>query len=196
MAQSFEQYQRRRLISSYFSVVFSIFLVLFLLGALGLFVINSEKISNSKTNHERCIDQDCNSNDLSRGSTLIGSISNEIDEITLRRDCKYKQKNSQKQKSFHSFLISSAASIMAPTISSPLRRELFRSALHPPGFVLRKTSRIFPSDIDETRTTPTRTPFERIELANVAPSNLISVADITSITSTSRYQLPDSDPEA
>lgn len=43
MAQSFEQYQRRRLISSYFSVVFSIFLVLFLLGALGLFVINSEK---------------------------------------------------------------------------------------------------------------------------------------------------------
>lgn len=46
MAQSFEQYQRRRLISSYFSVVFSIFLVLFLLGALGLFVINSEKISN------------------------------------------------------------------------------------------------------------------------------------------------------
>jgi cell division transport system permease protein len=46
MAKSFEQYQRRRLISSYFSVVFSIFLVLFLLGALGLFVINSEKISN------------------------------------------------------------------------------------------------------------------------------------------------------
>jgi cell division transport system permease protein len=46
MAQSFEQYQRRRLISSYFSVVFSIFLVLFLLGALGLFVINSKKISD------------------------------------------------------------------------------------------------------------------------------------------------------
>lgn len=46
MALSFEQYQRRRLISSYFSVVFSIFLVLFLLGALGLFVVNSEKISN------------------------------------------------------------------------------------------------------------------------------------------------------
>ena len=46
MAQSFEQYQRRRLISSYFSADFSLFLVLFLLGALGLFVINSEKISN------------------------------------------------------------------------------------------------------------------------------------------------------
>lgn len=47
MAPSFENFQRRRLISSYFSVVLSIFLVLFLLGALGLFVIHSEKISNS-----------------------------------------------------------------------------------------------------------------------------------------------------
>lgn len=46
MASSFEKYQKRRLISSYFSVVLSIFLVLFLLGALGLFVINSKKITN------------------------------------------------------------------------------------------------------------------------------------------------------
>ncbi|KIX21053.1 cell division protein FtsX [Flavobacterium sp. 316] len=46
MASSFETYQKRRLISSYFSVIVSIFLVLFLLGALGLFVINSKKITN------------------------------------------------------------------------------------------------------------------------------------------------------
>ena len=46
MASSFENYNKRRLISSYFSVVLSIFLVLFLLGTLGLFVINSKKISN------------------------------------------------------------------------------------------------------------------------------------------------------
>ena len=46
MASSFENYQKRRLISSYFSVVLSIFLVLFLLGTLGLFVINSKKITN------------------------------------------------------------------------------------------------------------------------------------------------------
>lgn len=46
MASSFENYNKRRLISSYFSVVLSIFLVLFLLGALGLFVINSKKITN------------------------------------------------------------------------------------------------------------------------------------------------------
>lgn len=46
MATSFENYNKRRLISSYFSVVLSIFLVLFLLGALGLFVINSKKITN------------------------------------------------------------------------------------------------------------------------------------------------------
>jgi cell division transport system permease protein len=46
MASSFENYNKRRLISSYFSVVMSIFLVLFLLGSLGLFVINSKKITN------------------------------------------------------------------------------------------------------------------------------------------------------
>lgn len=46
MASSFEKYNKRRLISSYFSVVLSIFLVLFLLGTLGLFVINSKKITN------------------------------------------------------------------------------------------------------------------------------------------------------
>ena len=46
MASSFENYNKRRLISSYFSVVLSIFLVLFLLGTLGLFVINSKKITN------------------------------------------------------------------------------------------------------------------------------------------------------
>ena len=46
MTSSFENYNKRRLISSYFSVVLSIFLVLFLLGTLGLFVINSKKISN------------------------------------------------------------------------------------------------------------------------------------------------------
>lgn len=45
MASSFEQFQKRRLISSYFSVILIIFIVLTLLGALGLFVINTEKIS-------------------------------------------------------------------------------------------------------------------------------------------------------
>lgn len=47
MSRSYERFQKRRLISSYFSVVLSIFLVLFLLGSLGMFVINTEKISNT-----------------------------------------------------------------------------------------------------------------------------------------------------
>lgn len=47
MASSFEQFQKRRLISSYFSVVLSIALVLFLLGLLGLFVINSKRLSDN-----------------------------------------------------------------------------------------------------------------------------------------------------
>lgn len=46
MISSYDSYQKRRLISSYFSVVLSIFLVLFLLGVLGLFVINSKKLAN------------------------------------------------------------------------------------------------------------------------------------------------------
>ena len=45
MASSFEKFQKRRVISSYFSVVLCIFIVLTMLGTLGLFVINTEKIS-------------------------------------------------------------------------------------------------------------------------------------------------------
>jgi cell division transport system permease protein len=47
MSASFEKFQKRRVITSYFSVVLSIFLVLFLLGILGLFVINSKRLSDN-----------------------------------------------------------------------------------------------------------------------------------------------------
>lgn len=47
MASSFEKFQKRRVITSYISVVMSIFLVLFLLGMLGLFVINSKRLSDN-----------------------------------------------------------------------------------------------------------------------------------------------------
>lgn len=47
MASSFEKFQHRRVITSYISVVVSIFLVLFLLGLLGLFVINSKRLSDN-----------------------------------------------------------------------------------------------------------------------------------------------------
>jgi cell division transport system permease protein len=46
MSSSYDKFQKRRLLSSYFSVVLSVFLVLFLLGVLGLFVINSKKLSD------------------------------------------------------------------------------------------------------------------------------------------------------
>jgi cell division transport system permease protein len=46
MISSFEKFQKRRLISSYFSVVLSVFLVLFLLGILGFFIINSKKLAD------------------------------------------------------------------------------------------------------------------------------------------------------
>ena len=47
MSTSFEKHQKRRLISSYFSVVTSIALVLFLLGMLGLLVLNAKSISDN-----------------------------------------------------------------------------------------------------------------------------------------------------
>ncbi|MEM0541772.1 permease-like cell division protein FtsX [Flavobacterium sp. j3] len=47
MSSSYEKFQKRRVITSYFSVVLSIFLVLFLLGILGLFVINSKRLSDN-----------------------------------------------------------------------------------------------------------------------------------------------------
>ncbi len=46
MISKFDKFQKRRLLSSYFSVVLSVFLVLFLLGILGLFIINSKKLSD------------------------------------------------------------------------------------------------------------------------------------------------------
>lgn len=46
MSNSFERYQKRRLRSSYFSVILSIALVLFVLGVFGLIVLKSTKIAN------------------------------------------------------------------------------------------------------------------------------------------------------
>lgn len=46
MSSSFEKHQKRRLVSSYVSVVVSIALVLFLLGLLGMLVLNAKKVSD------------------------------------------------------------------------------------------------------------------------------------------------------
>ena len=46
MSNSFDRYQKRRLRSSYFSVILSIGLVLFILGVLGIAVLKSNKIAN------------------------------------------------------------------------------------------------------------------------------------------------------
>jgi cell division transport system permease protein len=46
MSSSFDRYQKRKLITSYFSVVVSIALVLFLLGCLGLMVLNANKVAD------------------------------------------------------------------------------------------------------------------------------------------------------
>ncbi|NKI26160.1 ABC transporter permease [Arenibacter sp. 6A1] len=46
MSTSFERFQKRKLISSYFSVVLSIALVLFLIGILGILVLNTQKLAD------------------------------------------------------------------------------------------------------------------------------------------------------
>ncbi|TWO31379.1 FtsX-like permease family protein [Seonamhaeicola sediminis] len=46
MSSYYEKQQKRRLISSYFSVVLSIALVLFLLGLLGMLLLNAKKVSD------------------------------------------------------------------------------------------------------------------------------------------------------
>jgi len=47
MSSKFDKFQKRRVITSYVSVVVSVFLVLFLLGTLGLFIINSRRLSEN-----------------------------------------------------------------------------------------------------------------------------------------------------
>lgn len=46
MSTSLERYNQRRLVSSYFSVVLSIFLVMFLLGLLGILIFNANRLAN------------------------------------------------------------------------------------------------------------------------------------------------------
>lgn len=46
MSKSFDKFQKRRLITSYFSVVLSITLVLFLLGVLGLLILKAKQIEH------------------------------------------------------------------------------------------------------------------------------------------------------
>ena len=46
MSKSFDSYQKRRLRSSYISVVISIALVLFMVGILGLVLLKSNKVAN------------------------------------------------------------------------------------------------------------------------------------------------------
>ena len=46
MNTNYDKFEKRRLLTSYFSVVLSVFLVLYMLGLLGFFVANSTKLTN------------------------------------------------------------------------------------------------------------------------------------------------------
>lgn len=88
MASSFDKFQKRRLISSYFSVVLSVFLVLFLLGLLGLFIINSKRLSdNFKENIVMTVFLKNEAND-----SLIKAFGSELKASKFAKDFKYVSK--------------------------------------------------------------------------------------------------------
>jgi cell division transport system permease protein len=88
MASSFEKFQKRRVITSYFSVVLSVFLVLFLLGLLGLFVINSKRISdNFKEDIVMTIFFKNEAND-----SIINAFHSELKTAAFAKDYKYVSK--------------------------------------------------------------------------------------------------------
>lgn len=78
------------MISSYFSVVLSIFLVLFLLGALGLFVINSKKITNDfKENIPMTVFFDNDAND-----SIISAFDTEMKNAKFIKEYAFVHKDS------------------------------------------------------------------------------------------------------
>lgn len=78
------------MISSYFSVVLSIFLVLFLLGALGLFVINSKKITNDfKENIPMTVFFDNDAND-----SIISNFDTEMKNAKFIKEYAFVHKDS------------------------------------------------------------------------------------------------------
>jgi cell division transport system permease protein len=89
MSSSYDKFQKRRLISSYFSVVLSVFLVLFLLGMLGLFVINSKKLADDfKEEIAMTIFFDNEAND-----TIIKAFESELQTAPFVKSFDYVTKN-------------------------------------------------------------------------------------------------------
>jgi len=94
MSSSFEKFQKRRVITSYFSVVLSIFLVLFLLGILGLFVINSKRLSdNFKEEIAMTIFFKTEAND-----TIIKAFTSELKTAAFAKSFEYVSKEAAAEK--------------------------------------------------------------------------------------------------
>lgn len=88
MSSSFEKFQKRRVISAYFSVILCIFIVLTLLGALGLFVINTEKLSSYVKEN---IPMSVYFNNEASDSTMV-AFGNELKSAPYIKDYKFVSK--------------------------------------------------------------------------------------------------------
>ncbi len=88
MSSSFDKFQKRRLLTSYFSVVLSVFLVLFLLGLLAFFVVNSKKLSDDfKENIAMTVFFKNDAND-----SVLKAFGKELKTVPFAKDYKYVSK--------------------------------------------------------------------------------------------------------
>jgi len=98
MSKSFDKYQKRRLRSSYFSVVVSISLVLFMVGVLGLILLKSTSVSNhfkEKTAITLFLKDDINKKNIEdlRASLLKEKFTKEIVYISKEEAAKTHSKD-------------------------------------------------------------------------------------------------------
>ena len=98
MSTSFDKYQKRRLRSSYFSVIVSISLVLFMVGVLGLILLKSTSVANhfkEKTAMTLFLKDDVNKENIEnlRASLLKEKFTKEIVYISKEEAAKFHAKD-------------------------------------------------------------------------------------------------------
>ena len=125
MASSFEKFQKRRVITSYFSVVLSVFLVLFLLGTLGLFVINSKRISdNFKKDIVMTIFMKNEAND-----SIIKAFDEELRLASFAKDYVYVSKEQQPSQFVSLGKLKSVNGGQSYTFTSPVNFDDYKYAV-------------------------------------------------------------------
>jgi cell division transport system permease protein len=96
MKSSYDKFEKRRLMTSYFSVVLSIFLVLFMLGLLVFFVVKSKKLTNDFK--EQIVMTVFFKNDATKDSIKDFGVSLRLMDFTKRCDFVSKEQAAKEHK--------------------------------------------------------------------------------------------------